>query len=289
MARNAYIMDIESFVFPDNPRFQELSSEERKRIDDGYILASTTMILDYLRERGVQLSFAVVAEIYEWYPELVDRIAEDGHEIGYHGHTHRIVRSAEVLESELERSKAFLERYKPAFYQAPVIYFVREGYALLRQAGFKYSNNVYTGEPYMVDGILEIPATTTGEVPDERVYPHHMTVRSLLKTCPFGSGLFTAVLSVGRLRKLYNGFNAAGRDTVSFIHDWQFITDRRRKYPQVADVLRQPLYLPYTWNLWNKFKRLTSELEFCRIGCIYEDYMAAAGRCGSAGEGGANG
>ncbi|MFO7936207.1 MAG: polysaccharide deacetylase family protein [Kiritimatiellia bacterium] len=277
MTRNAYIIDIESFVFPDNPQFQDLSSDERKRLDDGYILTSTNKILDYLRETGLKLTFAVVAELYEWYPELIDKIAEDGHEIGYHGHTHRIIRSADVLASELERSEAFIERYKPAFYQAPAIYFVREGYQLLRQAGFKYSNNVYTGEPCMVDGILEIPVTTTGAAPQERVYPHHMTVGSLLKTCPFGSELFTAVLSTGRLLKLYNAFNAEGRNTVSFIHDWQFVTDRRRKYPRLSDVLKQPLYLPYTWNLWNKFRRLTSDLEFCRISCIFDDYVVASG------------
>jgi peptidoglycan/xylan/chitin deacetylase (PgdA/CDA1 family) len=274
MARNAYIMDTESFVFPDNPHFQNMSSEERKRLDDGYILASTGKILDYLGERNIKLSFAVVAEIYEWYPQLIDRIAEEGHEVGYHGHTHRIIRSKDVLESELERSKEFLERYKPDFYQAPVIYFVKEGYSVLREAGFKYSNNVYTGEPYMVDGILEIPATTTGATPDKRVYPHNMTVKSLLKTCPFGSGLFTAVLSVNRLLKMYRAFNAGGRDTVSFIHDWQFITDERRKYPRVSDLLKQPLYYPYTLNLWSKFEKLTSSLDFCKISCIYDDYMA---------------
>ena len=76
---NAYIIDVESFIFPYHPSIDELTLEQRKAIDDGHIVESTTKILDFLKTRDVKLTFAIVAEIYEWFPDLIERIAEEGH------------------------------------------------------------------------------------------------------------------------------------------------------------------------------------------------------------------
>ena len=77
MNKNAYIIDIESFIFPYHPSLQNLTLQERKAIDNGHIVEATTKILDFLRERNIKLTFAVVAEIYEWFPDLIERIANE--------------------------------------------------------------------------------------------------------------------------------------------------------------------------------------------------------------------
>lgn len=270
---NAYIIDVESFIFPYHPSIDELTLEERKAIDDGHIIESTTKILDFLKDHDVKLTFAVVAEIYEWFPELIERIAAEGHEIGYHGHHHKTVRNVEILEQELTESKKFLELFKPQFYQCPSIYFVKEGYEILREAGFRYSNTVYQGMPYMIDGILEMPSSTVRPAnPIKRRYPGHMTLPLVLTNPPFGSGLFTTLLPRNVLLACYRKYQQLGLPTVTFIHDWQVVNMAGKRYPNLKRKLTSPLDIPYVfWNIWDKFCYLIDHIPFTTTEALYHE------------------
>ncbi len=273
MSKNAYIIDIESFIFPYHPSIQDLTLEERKAIDNGHIVEATTKILDFLQERNVKLTFAVVAEIYEWFPELIERIANEGHEIGYHGHHHRTIRNVEILEQELTESKKFLEIFKPKFYQCPSIYFVKEGYSLLQEAGFKYSNTVYRGMPYLVDGIVEMPVSTIRPTTSiKRRYPGHMTLPLVLTDPPFGSGLFTTLLPKKILYACYQKYQTLGLPTITFIHDWQVVNMAGKEYPTLMRKLTSPLDIPYVFrNIWDKFCDLIDMFPFTTMESLYDD------------------
>jgi cellulose synthase/poly-beta-1,6-N-acetylglucosamine synthase-like glycosyltransferase/peptidoglycan/xylan/chitin deacetylase (PgdA/CDA1 family) len=56
--------------------------------DDGPDPDWTPAILDILKERGVKAAFFVVGREAERYPEIVERIVAEGHEIGNHSYTH---------------------------------------------------------------------------------------------------------------------------------------------------------------------------------------------------------
>ena len=69
-------------------------------IDDGPHPLITSLMLDILRRAGVHATFFVVGEKVEECPELLRRIADDGHEIGNHTYGHpRLgqVKDAEAL------------------------------------------------------------------------------------------------------------------------------------------------------------------------------------------------
>lgn len=57
--------------------------------DDGPNPEATPTILDALAERGVKATFFVLGRHAQRWPELVARIARDGHQIGNHGFHHR--------------------------------------------------------------------------------------------------------------------------------------------------------------------------------------------------------
>jgi len=272
MNKNAYIIDIESFVFPLHPSPQNLTLQERKAIDNGHIVEATHKILDFLRERNIKLTFAIVAEIYEWFPELIEKIANEGHEIGYHGHHHRMIYNLDILEQELTQSKKFFDLFKPKFYQAPTIYFLKEGFPLLREAGFQYSNTVYQGMPYLVEGVIEMPVSTfRPTIQAERRYPGHMTLPLVLTNPPFGSGLFTALLPKKVLKSFYQKHQKLGLPTITFIHDWQVVNMSDRKYPTILQKLVSPLHFPYTWDIWDKFCYLLDHIPFTTMESIYHD------------------
>jgi peptidoglycan/xylan/chitin deacetylase (PgdA/CDA1 family) len=57
--------------------------------DDGPEPASTPRILAALKRAGIRATFFFVGEKMRQYPELVDAVRVEGHEIGFHGFSHR--------------------------------------------------------------------------------------------------------------------------------------------------------------------------------------------------------
>jgi len=92
------------------------ASRDRRRValtfDDGPDPARTPAVLAALAELGVKATFFVVGAKVEAHPELVARIAREGHELGNHTHTHRylpLARSRSVVD-ELRRTDAAIAR-----------------------------------------------------------------------------------------------------------------------------------------------------------------------------------
>lgn len=57
--------------------------------DDGPSGKFTTTLLDGLYDRGVKATFLLCGYRIKLYPELTQRIFEEGHEIGLHGYSHK--------------------------------------------------------------------------------------------------------------------------------------------------------------------------------------------------------
>lgn len=57
--------------------------------DDGPNPDATPLILDTLREKGVRATFFVLGSHVQRWPDLVQRIAHEGHQLGNHGYFHR--------------------------------------------------------------------------------------------------------------------------------------------------------------------------------------------------------
>ena len=72
-------------------------------IDDGPHPETTPRLLDVLAAYGATATFFTVAQRARAYPELVRRIASDGHTIGVHGLRHRemVLQSAAQIERDL--------------------------------------------------------------------------------------------------------------------------------------------------------------------------------------------
>lgn len=72
--------------------FSSHINEENKialTFDDGPHPVYTPLILDILKEYGVQATFFVIGENAERYPDLIRRILAEGHEIGNHTYLHK--------------------------------------------------------------------------------------------------------------------------------------------------------------------------------------------------------
>ncbi len=61
--------------------------------DDGPQPENTPRLLDILRERNIKATFYVIGKCVNAYPDVVRRTVEEGHEIGNHSQTHRLLSS----------------------------------------------------------------------------------------------------------------------------------------------------------------------------------------------------
>ena len=72
----------------------EIAVKERKHpqaaltFDDGPDIRYTPLLLDGLKERNVRVSFFLLGEKVEQYPELVERMQKEGHLVGNHTYHH---------------------------------------------------------------------------------------------------------------------------------------------------------------------------------------------------------
>ena len=90
--------------------------------DDGPSGRYTQTLLDGLALRGAKCTFLLCGYRMAQYPELTQRIADEGHEIGYHGYSHGSMQSMSrrSIGQELMDSQALLpEDCDPVFFRPP--------------------------------------------------------------------------------------------------------------------------------------------------------------------------
>jgi peptidoglycan/xylan/chitin deacetylase (PgdA/CDA1 family) len=89
--------------------------------DDGPDPEHTPALLDQLRALGVRATFFVIGAKAERHPELIRRMAEEGHAVGSHSFTHSDPAgvSAAALMDEVQRTNAVLE---PLVGEAPRLF-----------------------------------------------------------------------------------------------------------------------------------------------------------------------
>ena len=90
--------------------------------DDGPSGKYTRSLLDGLALRGVHATFLLCGYRMEQYPNITQRIFDEGHEIGYHGYSHKTMQdmSRRTIGQELMDSEKLLpEDCDPVFFRPP--------------------------------------------------------------------------------------------------------------------------------------------------------------------------
>ena len=90
--------------------FPAQSAETTKYValtfDDGPAGRFTRELLDGLYDRGVQATFLLCGYRMAEFPDITQRIFEEGHEIGYHGYSHKTMKvmSRRTIADEIMES-----------------------------------------------------------------------------------------------------------------------------------------------------------------------------------------
>ena len=90
--------------------------------DDGPSGKYTRQLLDGLYDRGARATFLLCGYRIKDYPDIAQRILDEGHEIGYHGYSHDSMKtmSRRKIAQELMDTQALLpEGCRPVFLRPP--------------------------------------------------------------------------------------------------------------------------------------------------------------------------
>jgi len=164
----------------------------------GEILEPTRWILDGLREHDTKVTFAILGEVAEWYPELVKEIAQEGHPIACHGMHHQDITllSREQFSAELAQARHILENTsgkRVIGFRAPNLVVTEWLPRVLVEQGFAYDSSV-------------CPARNPGKFKEHSHAPRRPYQVSLNTVCRRGnSGLVEIPVSVFPIIRMPGG------------------------------------------------------------------------------------
>ena len=167
-------VDVESWVH--RQVFNIPLSEQTKELDNGHVLRSTRIILELFRKYHTKATFFVLGSVAEWYPELIEEMKSDSHEIGIHGYTHKRLchHTRESFDEEIKKTIFTLNNLgvSPRGYRAPAFSTADFLYSVLSENSLVYDSSIiplktplydgtaYDCHPFIIDmGIKEIPCS----------------------------------------------------------------------------------------------------------------------------------
>ncbi len=193
-------------------------------------------ILALFREFDIKQTFFLPAWCMERYPDVVEAVMADGHEIGHHGylHEHPNELSAEREAYWLCRGIEVIERFtgeRPVGYRAPSYRFSRNTLDLLLREGFVYDASLFGDEvPYrLTDGTSSLIELPSHYAMDD--WPHYMVGRDLNYMMP--------IKAPSHAMDVFRGeFDAAWRHGGLWIAVWHpFLSGRLARFEAIAELM----------------------------------------------------
>jgi peptidoglycan/xylan/chitin deacetylase (PgdA/CDA1 family) len=116
--RNSWVFGYSLNKLPGSERIASIT------FDDGPNPHATPRILDVLKQEDVKATFFILGRHADRWPELVKRVADEGHQIGNHGYYHRKLhrRTPGYVRNDLTLGTESIERacgVRPQVFRAP--------------------------------------------------------------------------------------------------------------------------------------------------------------------------
>jgi hypothetical protein len=241
-------------------RFDSIEQPERRQnLDGGFARWAIDPILELLGNTNV--SFYLVGEIADWYPEVPHKIVSAGHELGFHCHVHRPLVTIDDIAKDLKRSAGWRKQYGVRGYRAPMVRTIESIYPLLKSAGFEYSSSIYgfSGSLQLKNGIWELPVSTYPLMGKRDVFyqaPRHLTMKLLLHgEIPYGSSFTIGLLGNTVLRILEKELKA-GLSPVIILHPYEIARSENWPGRMGWDLIANPLLVPFTFDKSNFLRKV---------------------------------
>ncbi len=234
--QNALTIDVEDY-------FQVAALAEAVRYDDWSSMeyrveANTDRILSLFERADVKATFFTLGWVAERSPELVKRIAAQGHEVASHGYSHQLIynQTPDVFKEETRRSKAILED----ILGAPVTGYRAASYSITNQSrwaldilaeqGFTWDSSIFPvhHDRYGMPGTPRWPHRLTTDKGYELAEFPLSTFKLPGYTLPIAGGGYFRLFPYWFSRYGLGSINRQGRPFVFYLHPWEVDPDQPR-------------------------------------------------------------
>lgn len=234
--------------------------------------ASMETLLTLIRGKG-PATFFVTQKVTENYPEIIRKIADDGHELGIHGPKHKKLKdySPEEFRIDCLKQIVLLEQItgtKPRGYRAPHFSLTQTTswvLPILKDLGFLYDSSIFPknmGEY----GNGNVPATPYTIIPGLIEIPISVATYGNTRI-PFAGGLYFRILPLWMFRFFLRRVQKSQTPVLYFHpHELDPETPRISKGPWLKRLLK---YWGTKKSL-KKFEKLTNQLNLVPLKNIVE-------------------
>jgi polysaccharide deacetylase family protein (PEP-CTERM system associated) len=247
------------------------------------VCQSTDRLLQMLSDADVKATCFVLGWVAERFPDLVARIAAEGHEIASHGSSHRLVyeMTPDEFREDIRRSKRVLE----AAGAGPVLGYRAPSYSVVERSlwaldvlieeGFVYDASIFPihHDRYGIPSAPRHPYRITRKAGSIWEVPPS-TVRCFGANLPIAGGGYFRLLPYAWTRWGIRRLNIAEeRPAVFYLHPWELDPEQPRLAVGRLTAFRHYRNLAVTGS---RLRRLLKEFPFAPAATVLEQLATAA-------------
>lgn len=280
--KNAFTIDVEDYF--QVSAFEKNIPKDRWESYPHRVEDNTLRMLDMLASRDIRATFFILGWVAEKYPSLVQRIADQGHDIASHSYWHRLVYelTPDVFREDLRKSKQVLEDItglEVTAYRAPSFSITKKSiWALdvLAEEGFRSDSSIFPivhdryGIPGAKQGIHQV-TTKSGSL-----WEFPPSVRKILGyNLPVSGGGYFRIYPYWFSAQSFREVNRkANRPFMFYVHPWEIDPDQMR-----MDFAKGTTRFRHYVNLAGnekKLERLLDDFEFTTMEAVIADCTDSA-------------
>ena len=256
---------------------------EKDNTKTSNVEAAIKQILETFSRHRKRSTFFILGEVAERMPELVQSIYDEGHEVAYHGYSHKTLQELgpEDFKVETEKGQRLLKKITgeaPSGFRAPVFSLNPEtSWALeeLEKQGFRYDSSIVPAKTWLY-GSESAPQTMyypdyndpTTESSTQRgliEFPV-MTSQVLGKRIPLGGGFYFRALGLYVFKNHIKKLNENGQPAMLYFHPWELCG-----FPRIKLPLHEGVFAYYNSKCLPKLENLIRAIDVAPAGEILND------------------
>jgi len=267
---NAMTVDVEDYFHVSV--FDGVVARDTWDAQPSRVAESTGRLLDLLAAHRVHATCFVLGWVAERFPQLIARIAAEGHEVASHGYWHRLVyeQTPGDFRADIRRARDVIEQacgVKVRGYRAPSFSITEQSlWALdvLVDEGYEYDASIFPirhdryGIPDAARDVCRMPAggATIIEVPGS-------TVRIAGTNLPIAGGGYFRLLPYGWTKRGIERRNRdEGQPAIFYLHPWEIDPGQPRLPASLLGRFRHYRNLDHTER---RLRRLLADFTFAPL------------------------
>lgn len=264
--------------------FSDLEFQYWNTIKDRMI-ENVENLLKILEKKNAKATFFLVGYFAKKYPELVEKIRKENHEISSHGYSHKSIlnQTPTQFKDDLIKSKKILEKIigeKIWGYRAPFFTITEKtswAIKILKKVGFLYDSSIFPFKIYKYG------------VPDAPIFPYYISMKNIKlkalkdgflefplsvyripiikKNIPIAGGFYLRSFPYQFISYAIKKINKKNHPAVMYTHPWEFDPN----HPRLNSIVWYNYYrLDKTEK---KFRHLLNDFKFTSIQNWIENEM----------------